>query len=158
MRLLWISLLLLLTLFGCGSPGSREPRSAAPLTDPARQPEYLETLARLREINEQAVAHHKAGRREEAAALVTEGQPLSKELLGISKPPLAAMEAASDLDQLYGDLLRENRHYVYARQLYQRNVGRWKHWQPQTEDTIRRLNEAQEAIAVCDQLHAAQKD
>lgn len=91
-----------------------------------------------------------AGRRQEAAALVTEGQPLAKELLSVSRPNLAAMEAVSDLDQIYGDLLLANRHTLYARQLFQRNVARWKHWKPQTEDTLRRLREAEDSIARCD--------
>jgi hypothetical protein len=153
-RILWAAALALVTLLSCGSPPSGESGSAVALTDPARQPEYLAKLERLREMNEQAREHYREGRRDEAATLVTEGQPLSKDLLAISRPTLAAMEAASDLDQLYGDLLLENRHYLYARQLYQRNVGRWKHWQPQTDDTRRRLQEAQDAIARCDRLYS----
>ena len=102
-------------------------------------------------MNAAAQAHFAAGRRQQAAALVTEGEALSKQLLGVSRPNLAAMEAVSDRDQIYGELLLSNRHAAYARQIYQRNAARWKHWRPQTENTLRRLHEAESAIARCDQ-------
>jgi hypothetical protein len=60
------------------------------------------------------------------------------------------MEEASDLDDLYGRMLLANRHYGGARLLFQKNLARWKHWQPQTPETARRLKQAESAIAECD--------
>lgn len=141
----------------CNSPERVVRNVASPLTDPTRQPEYLAAIDRLAALNTEARAHFAAGRRSEAAALVTEGQPLAKELLAVSRLSLAAMEAVADRDQLYADLLFANQHFAHARQMYQRNVARWKHWLPQTDHTRQRLEEAQSAIAKCDRALAAER-
>jgi hypothetical protein len=60
------------------------------------------------------------------------------------------VEAASDLDQLYGRMLLSNRNYGWARLEFQKNRARWKTWQPQTDETVRRLKLAETAIAECD--------
>jgi hypothetical protein len=60
------------------------------------------------------------------------------------------MEAASDLDQLYGRMLLANHHYGWARLLFQKNLARWKNWTPQTPETARRSKLAASAIAECD--------
>lgn len=60
------------------------------------------------------------------------------------------MEVASDLDELYGRMVFSNRNYGWARLLFQKNAARWKHWTPQTPDTIRRLKEAESEIEDCD--------
>ena len=49
------------------------------------------------------------------------------------KPTFAAAEAASDLDQFYGQMLFSNRNYCWARLLSLSNVARWKCWAPQTK-------------------------
>jgi hypothetical protein len=71
-------------------------------------------------------------------------------LLSVPRPTLEAAEAASDLDQLYGRMLLSNRHYGWARLMFQKNLARWKHWQPQTPETSRRFQQAVSAIAECD--------
>ena len=90
------------------------------------------------------------GRAEEAAAIVTEGQPLIRRLLAVPQPTLRAMEAVSDLDQLYGRMLLGNGHTVWARDLFQKNLTRWSSWTPRTPDTLRRMEAARSAIAECD--------
>ncbi len=90
------------------------------------------------------------GKADEAAAIITAGQPLVNRLLSAPWPTLAAMEAVSDLDQLYGRMLLENRNYGWARLLFQKNQVRWRNWKPQTPETARRLKLASEAIAECD--------
>ena len=60
------------------------------------------------------------------------------------------MVAASDLDRLYGRMLFTNRRYGWARLLYQKNLARWKHWEPKTPETERRLKEAESDIEDCD--------
>jgi hypothetical protein len=87
---------------------------------------------------------------DQAAAIITKGQPLIHRLLSVPRPTLAAMEAVSDLDHLYGQMLLGNRHYVWARVLFQKNLTRWTLWTPQTADTVRRAKIARAAIAECD--------
>lgn len=140
----------------CGVPETRRPSSAKPLTDPTRQPEYRAAIERLHTLNTEARQHYAAGRRKEAAALVNEGEEYSKQLLAANRPSLSAMEAVSDRDALYADMLFANRHFGHARQMYQRNVARWKHWRPQTDASRQRLADAEAAISRCDQAIAAQ--
>ena len=71
-------------------------------------------------------------------------------LLSVPRPTLEATEAASDLDDLYGRMLLANRHYGWARLQFQKNLARWRHWQPETSETVRRLEKAKAAIAECD--------
>jgi hypothetical protein len=92
----------------------------------------------------------KRGRKEEAGKIITAGQPLISRVLSAPRPTLAAMEAASDLDEIYGRMLMADQRFGWARLQFQKNVIRWKHWQPQTEDTARRLKQAQDEIAECD--------
>jgi hypothetical protein len=107
-------------------------------------------LERLADLNAQARTLFESGDTQQAALLVKEAQPLAQQLLAVSQPSLPAMEAVSDHDQIYADLLLSNRHYGHARQMYQRNVARWKHWRPQTPATRQRLADAEAAIARCD--------
>jgi len=90
------------------------------------------------------------GKADEAAALIQKGEPLSHRLLAVQRPTLAAAQAASDLDQLYGEMLLSNRNYGWARLVFQKNLARWRHWKPETPETLFRLKEAQSAIARCD--------
>jgi hypothetical protein len=101
-------------------------------------------------MNLQAAKLLESGKADEAAAIITSGQPMAARILAPARPTLAAMEAASDLDQLYGRMLLANRHYGWARLTFQKNLIRWKTWKPQTPDTLRRLKLAQSAIAECD--------
>lgn len=155
-RVLLGGTLLALFLLSACAPTSK-PTTEAAKVDPTGEVEYAEATQKLGKLAIDANAHYKAGRREEAGKLVTEGQPLIRQVLQPSHPTLEAMQAVSDLDQLYGEMLLENRHYGFARELLQKNVARWKHWKPETEDTRRRLKEATDAIARCDRAMASGK-
>ena len=87
---------------------------------------------------------------DEAAALIVRGESLSKRLISVPNPTLAATEAASDVDELYGKMLFSHRNYGWARLLFQKNVARWKNWRPQTPEAAARLKRAEQAIAECD--------
>lgn len=138
--------LAVLWLASCSSP-EPAPKAAA---DPATDASYAETVKQLAALNREAEDLWKAKKPDDAAARITRGQALQTRLLAPAKPTLAAMEAASDLDHLYGRMLLENRHYGFARMLFQKNQIRWKNWQPQTEETARRQQEAAASIAECD--------
>jgi hypothetical protein len=118
--------------------------------DPTTERWYGETVAELVAMNREANGFFHKGKGDEAAALIEKGEPLSARLLSVPQPTLAATEAASDLDQLYGQMLLSNRNYGWARLLFQKNVARWKHWMPQTPETASRLKQAESAIAECD--------
>jgi len=118
--------------------------------DPTREPGYAEATGRLTAMSLEAEGLLKSGKPDQAAALITAGQPLLNRLLSVPRPTLPAMEAVSDLDQLYGRMLLENRNYGWARLLFQKNLIRWKNWKPQTPETARRVKLAAAAIAECD--------
>lgn len=118
--------------------------------DPTAEAWYGKTVAELAAMNRQAEEFFRKGQGDDAAALIEKGEPLSQRLLSVRKPTLAATEAASDLDQLYGQMLFSNRNYGWARLQFQRNLARWKTWTPRTEETTRRLKLAEDAIAECD--------
>jgi hypothetical protein len=118
--------------------------------DPTTEAWYAQTVEQLAGMNRQAVKLFESGKADEAASIVTSGQPLAARILAPARPTLAAMEAASDLDQLYGRMLFANRRYGWARLTFQKNLIRWKTWKPQTPETLRRLKLAQTAIAECD--------
>jgi hypothetical protein len=100
--------------------------------------------------NREAESLLKNGKPDAAAALIQSGEQLASRLLSVPRPTLAAMEGASDLDELYGRMLLSNRNYGWARLFFQKNLVRWKNWRPQTPDTASRLKEAQSEIAECD--------
>jgi hypothetical protein len=130
-------------LAGCGS-------APTPERDETKQAWYVQTARQLAEMDRQADALFQSGRRDEAAALIEKGQPLQNRLLGVHQPTLEALEAVSDLDDLYGRMLLSNHHYGWARLLFQKNLARWRHWTPQTEETLRRWKQAEAGIADCD--------
>ena len=132
-------------LMGCAS-APVEP--AKP--DATKEAWYGQTVEQLAAMNREAERDFAGGKSDEAAALIVKGQPLVKRLLSVPRPTVAAAEAASDLDHLYGRMLLSNRHYGEARLLFQKNLSRWRHWQPQTPETARRFQQAQSAIAECD--------
>lgn len=123
-----------------------------PKPDPTAQDWYPQTVDGLAAINKEADGLFRRGKFDESAALVAKGQPLASRLLEVPRPTLAAMEACSDLDDLYGRMLLRNRHYDWASSIFQKNVIRWKAWKPQTEDTARRLKAAKEAVAECERM------
>jgi hypothetical protein len=136
-----------LLLVSCGSP------PAPPVTahgDPTTERWYGDTLAELVKTSGDAKALLQQGKSDAAAALITKGESLSGRLLAVPRPTLAAAEAASDIDQLYGQMLLSNHNYGWARLTFQKNLARWKHWKPQTPETAVRLNQAKSAIAECD--------
>jgi hypothetical protein len=118
--------------------------------DPTTERWYTQTVADLTAMAHQANDLFERGKADDAAALIEKGEPLSAKLLAVRNPTLAAVEAASDLDQLYGRMLFSNHNYGWARLMFQKNVARWKNWTPQTPDTTARLHAAQTAIAQCD--------
>jgi hypothetical protein len=136
-----------LFLAACATP---PPPAEQAKSDPAREAAYAAAVEQLAALNRQAEDQLKRGRRDDAAAAISRGLPLEARLLAASRPTLAAMEAVSDLDDLYARMLLSNGHEVWARSFYEKNAARWKLWQPQTEDTARRLSRAQAGIAECD--------
>jgi hypothetical protein len=144
-RLLAISAVVLLV--GC----STVPTPAGPSkSDPAKEAWYSRTVEQLTAMNREAEDLLRSGKSAEGADIITAAQPLMRRVLSVSQPTLAAMEVSSDLDDLYGRMLLANRHYGWARLLFQKNLARWKNWAPQTPETARRVKLAQSRIADCD--------
>lgn len=125
-------------------------QAPAPPRDATKEPWYHETTQQLSAMNREADSAFAAGNADQAAKLIEKAQPLVARLLDVPNPTLEAAVAASDLDDLYGRMLLSNRHYGWARLLFQKNLSRWKHWQPQTPETARLLKQAESAIAECD--------
>jgi hypothetical protein len=136
--------LCLLLLAGCAAP---LPQSKP---DPASQPGYAEAAGQLAALNREAEDLLKRGLTEDAATAITRGQRIETRLLAAPRPTLAAMEAVSDLDDLYARMLLLNHHDGWARMLYQKNRTRWKKWEPPTADSLRRLHQAEAGMAECD--------
>ncbi len=119
-------------------------------TDLAAEEWYVPMTAQLAAMNREAEGLLREGKSDLAAAVITKGQALASRLLAASRPTLAAMEAASDIDRFYAGMLLGNRNYGWARLAFQKNVSRWKNWRPRTPETARRLKLAQDGIAECD--------
>ncbi|HUI55281.1 MAG TPA: hypothetical protein VLY04_09930 [Bryobacteraceae bacterium] len=145
MRLL---LILSAAFFAACSPPP--PPAEKAQTDPTTEPWYSQTVDQLAAMDRDAGKLLQSGQSDQAAAIITRGQPFLNRLLSVPRPTLAAMEAVSDLDQLYGQMLLGNHYYGSARLLFQKNVTRWRTWKPQTPDTARRLKLALSGIAECD--------
>jgi len=125
-------------------------QTPAPPRDATKEPWYRETVEQLTAMNREASSAFAAGKSDQASALIQKGQPLVARLLNVPNPTLEAAVTASDLDDLYGRMLLSNRHYGWARLLFQKNLSRWRHWQPQTSETARLFKQAEDAIAECD--------
>jgi hypothetical protein len=138
-----------LLLSGC-APAPAPAPAPKPPPDPTAEAWYGPATGQLAGMNREAETLLREGKSDRAAAVITQAEPLSLRLLAAPHPTLAAMEAASDLDHLYAGMLLGNRNYGWARLAYQKNVGRWKNWRPQTPETARRLKQAQAGIAECD--------
>jgi hypothetical protein len=145
-RFILFALFAALFLASCGP----EPAPAPP-PDPTTETWYTDAVSQLVTVNRQAEDALKNKKPDDASALILQGEPIESQVLAVRKPTLAAMEAASDLDDLYGRMLFSNKHYDWAEFLFQKNIARWKYWQPQTDDTARRMKDAQEKVAACDQ-------
>lgn len=139
-----IAVLLLLT--GCAGP----PQVEQTKRDPTKEAAYTEAVERLAALNRKAEDFLKRGRPDDAAAAIVSGQPLQARVLAAPHPTLAAMEAASDRDDLYARMLLANHRDGWARTLFEKNAARWKMWRPQTDDTARRLRQAEAGMRECD--------
>jgi hypothetical protein len=148
----FVTLIAAAVLFaGCGAAPPAQP-VAQPRLDPTKEEWYGPAAAELATMNLNAEKLLADGKSDEAAAIVKKGQVLENRLLSASEPTLAAMESSSDLDDLYGRLLMRTKQYGWARQVFQKNVIRWKNWKPQTAETARRLKTAITSVAECDRL------
>jgi hypothetical protein len=130
------------------------PPSEPSKMDATREPWYGKAVEQLATMDREAQSLFKRGKADEAASIVTAGEPLVNRLLSVPRPTLAAMEAASDLDDLYGRMLLANRNSGWARIMFQKNVARWRNWKPQTDETARHLRLTEAAIAECDRRMA----
>jgi len=139
---------LCLLLSACGPAPTPPPQAHR---DETKEPWYSKTVEQLAAGNREAKNLLRTGKPDDAAALIQSGEQLASRLLSVPRPTLAAMQGASDLDELYGRMLLSNRNYGWARLFFQKNLVRWKNWTPQTPDTAARLKEAQSDIAECDQ-------
>jgi hypothetical protein len=139
----FLAILAAVLLNGCGS-------APPPGGDAAEPAWYAQTVSQLAELNGSAERFFQDGKPDQAAALIEKGQPLVSRLLNVPKPSFAAVEAGSDLDDLYGRMLQTNRHYAWAITFFEKNRARWKNWTPQTPETERRLKQAEAAIEECD--------
>ena len=148
MRLLPFFALILLT--ACAPPPPAPAEQAKP--DPVNEAWYGPAVAELANINGEADKLYHAGKLDDAGALVAKGQELQRRLLAAPRPTLAAMEASSDLDDLYGRILIANHNVGWARLVYQKNAILWTNWKPQTPETARRKKQASAGIAECDRL------
>ena len=139
-----LAILAVALLTACESAPPPPPRDAT------KESWYGEAVEQLAALNREAETAFANGKPDQAAALIVKGQPLRSRVLTVAQPTLEATIAASDLDQLYGRMLLSNRHYGWARLQFQKNLARWKHWQPRTADSARRQQQAEDAIAECD--------
>jgi hypothetical protein len=134
-------------LAGCSTA---PPPSKTPAADATTEPWYGKAVEQLKAMNQKAhglLAQHKA---DEAASVITAAEPWAARVVSVPHPTLSAMQAASDLDELYGRMLLDNRNYGWARMMFQKNVARWRTWKPQTGETLQYLRAAEAEIAECD--------
>jgi hypothetical protein len=125
-----------------------------PPPDPTADASYGQAVRELAALGSEARALLAKGSDDAAAAVITRGQPLIAKVLAAPHPTLAAMEAASDLDQLYGRMLLANKNYGWARLQFQKNRSRWVNWRPRTQETARRKKQAEIGLAECDRALA----
>jgi hypothetical protein len=138
----------------CVSCAPAPPPAAAPAVDPTTESWYGEATTQLASAAKEARSLMDAGKFDAAGAAITNAQPLLNRVLAAPHPTLAAMEAASDLDDLYARMLLRNGQYGWARSFFQKNAARWKSWKPETPETIRRRQEAVAGLAETDRRMA----
>lgn len=130
-----------LILAGCGSaPAPRDPSSDA---------SYRKDVEQLASMARQANQDYQSGRANAASDAIEKAQQIEKRVLAVPHTTIEAAEAASDLDDLYGRMLLANHHYGWAQMMFQKNLSRWKHWEPQSEESARRVKQAESEIAEC---------
>jgi hypothetical protein len=140
--------LLAAVLAACGP--APPPVKPGPPPDPTKESWYTPAVEKLTTLDRQAETAFRQNNQDAAASLIEQAKPVMARLLSAPHPTLPAMEAASDLDQLYGEMLLTNHNYGWARLFFQKNTARWKHWTPQTPETVQRLKRAENGIAECD--------
>jgi hypothetical protein len=137
-------------LTGCAPPPPPASQAPQKKIDPTAEPAYAQGVAELAGMARDAARLYREGKREAAGDIVTRGEAIANRLLAAPNPTVEAMEAASDLDDLYGRMLLGNGNVGWARLQFQKNIVRWKSWKPQTEETAKRYKAARDAIAECD--------
>jgi len=142
-----MAVVMLVMLTGCGG-GTTSQKSAAP--SESEQPWYREQTQQLAKLVSEANEAFAAKKQDDAAALIKEAEPIATKLLAVRQPSLTALEAASDLDDLYGRMLLANKNFGWARMMFQKNQARWRHYEPVTPDVTARRKQAEERIAACD--------
>ncbi len=148
MSLMMKSVLVLGCLLSCIH--CAKPPEPPPKVDETKEAWYGEAVTELRDLTARAEEAFSKKNADEASHLIQKGEPVAARLLKVTEPTLEALETASDLDDLYGRMLLSNKHYGWARMIFQRNVARWKNREPQTEDTVRRRKQAEMYIMECD--------
>ena len=133
MRLILVIAVAVATACTSSTPPAKPPRP-----DPTKEASYLDAVEQLTTLNRELETALRKRRSKQTAEIITKAQPLANLLLAAPRPTLAATQAVSDFDDLYGRQLLANRQYGYARFQFQRNLARWKNWRPQTADTERR--------------------
>src|ERR1051326_6460103 len=104
MRSIGVALWLALVPSACAPTPPPKPVEQ-PKADPTAEGWYAPAVEQLVSMARDAADLLKRGRKEEAGKIITAGQPLISRVLSAPRPTLAAMEAASDLDELYGRML-----------------------------------------------------
>ncbi|MFN3325042.1 MAG: hypothetical protein ACK5AZ_16225 [Bryobacteraceae bacterium] len=146
--------LTLALLAGCAPAPPPEPPPGPPEPDPTTEAWYTETAEELAALTRKAETLLRRGRRREAGGMIPDGQELVNRLVAVPRPTLQAVEAVSDFDDLHGRMLLASHEYGWARLAFQKNVARWKSWQPQTDETARRRRLAEQRIEEVDRLLA----
>jgi hypothetical protein len=139
--------LLLLTLIFAGCGKMAPPRA---VTEAEAGDTYRKALSDLQRLNAEAAEFRKAKNLNAASDRITEGIVPAKILLAVREPSLAALEAVSDHDQMWAEMLMENRHFGHARQMWATEVARWKNYPNPAPSIQARLARAQKGIADCD--------
>jgi hypothetical protein len=134
-------------------PEARKP----PLRNPSSEAWYQTATIELTKLAAEAKQDFKRGKLEAASSLIERGETVSARLMAVPRPSLTAMQAASDLDELYGQMLFRNRHYGWARLQFQKNLARWKHFQPTDAGSARLMAVAQSEIEQCDRAMETQE-
>ncbi len=131
-------------LTACGPAANTAP------ADETKQSWYPNAVAQLAQLARDADQAYRNNKPDDAAKLIEKGTPIENRVVGVTHPTLDAEIAAGDLDDLYGRMLLANHHYGWARLMFQKNLARWKHWTPESADTIARRKHAQDQIDECD--------
>jgi hypothetical protein len=147
---------LLILCAGLLSACSRQPAEAPAKANPVEEVWYGEVLGQVKDLRTKATRLLQEGKKDEAAAALKNAEPLVRRLLTVPSPTLEAAVAASDIDQLYARMLAGNRHYGWARMVFQKDAARWRNWTPQTEESLRRRKMAEAGMAECDRAIAKQ--